>query len=423
MVKLQQALERLERLGVTGGGRDEQMRRATLLLLSLFTCLAGAACGLFYWALNLPQVALAPFGYVLFVVASIVAFVASGHFVLFARIQLGLLLLLPFVVQWQLGGFVPAGAVMLWSILAPIGAFIFLGAGQGWVWFGAYLTMAAASLAFDLLRRPPTLPVGSPVASGTLALDLTLLNVLAASFVIFAILAYALSALRREQATVEQLLLNVFPAAVAERMRAGETAIADSFEEATILFADVVGFTRLAAALPASEVVRLLDRIFTAFDGLVERWGVEKIKTVGDAYMVASGLPLVRHDHAAAAAEVALAMRDTLRRIALEEDLPLELRIGLHSGPVVAGVIGRRRFAYDVWGDTVNVASRLESTAPPGTIRVSERTARALETLYALEARQAVSVRGRGEVLAFLLAGRRAGGPDMVYPVPRSVGA
>lgn len=399
-----------ERLAGAGGadiGRDERLRRTAFVLLVLLTCVAGLASGLLYWSLALPQVALVPFGYVGFALLSVAGFLASGRFAAFARVQLGLLLLLPFVVQWQMGGFVSAGAVMIWSITAPIGAFIFLGPRPGWLWFGTYLGLAAVSLGFEVIHRPPLPAPGSPVDSGTMATGLTLLNVLVASVVIFAVFAYTFAALRREQANAERLLLNILPAPIAERMRAGETAIADSYADVTILFADVVGFTHLAASLPAGDVVRLLDRIFTAFDEVVERCGVEKIKTIGDAYMVASGLPTERPDHAIAAAEVALAMRTAVQRIALEEGAALELRIGMQTGPAVAGVIGRRRFAYDVWGDTVNVASRLEAMAPPGGIRVGELTARALTPDYILLDRETVAVRGRGEMSTYLLHGRR----------------
>jgi len=180
----------------------------------------------------------------------------------------------------------------------------------------------------------------------------------------------------------------------------------------------VVGFTPLAATRPAGEVVRLLDRVFTAFDEVAELWGVEKIKTVGDAYMAAAGLPTAVPDQAAVFAEVALAMRAAAARVGREEGLPLRLRIGLHEGPVVAGVIGRKRFAYDVWGDTVNLASRLETTAPPGAVQMSVQLAARLEGRYLLRAREAVSMRGHGELPTFLLLGRRADVPADAFPAP-----
>jgi guanylate cyclase len=417
---IDQALVRLQQISAIGkASRDERLRRATLLLLSLMTCLAGALWGLSYWVVGLYDVAIVPFAYVFVVFFSILGFIVSERFDFFAWTPLSLLLLLPFVVQWQLGGFVPAGGVMQWSLLAAIGAFVFLGATMGWLWFGAYVLLAVGSLLYDHLWRPAALPEGVAVTSGGLAVAFSILNVVAVSAVIFLVLAYALAELRKEKANVEQLLLNVLPAPIADRMRAGQVSIADSFEEVTILFADVVGFTRLAAAYPADQVVRLLNRIFTEFDRLAERWDVEKIKTIGDAYMLASGLPVARREHAAVVVEAALEMRAIVERIAAEYGIVLQIRIGVHTGPVVAGVIGLKKFAYDIWGDTVNIASRMESTAPAGAIQLSTQTALRLQALYALEAREPVAVRGRGELETFLLLGRRGDVGHDAFPEPK----
>jgi adenylate cyclase len=417
---LDQALIRLRQLSAIGGSdRDGRLRRATLLLLSLITCFAGMLWGLSYWVLGLYSVAMIPFAYTFIVLFSIIGFIISERFDLFAWTQLSLLMISPFLVQWQLGGFVPAGGVMLWSILAAIGAAAFLGNRRGWAFFGAFLALAVGSLLFDHFRRPATLPPEVLVTDPGVAAVFTALNVVGVTTAIFGLIVYALGELRHEQANVERLLRNILPVSIAERMRAGETAIADSFEEVTILFADVVGFTRLAAAYPADNIVRLLNRIFTAFDEVAERWDVEKIKTIGDAYMVASGLPIARQDHAAVVAEVALAMRDAVERIAAEQGIVLQLRLGIHTGPVVAGIIGLKKFAYDIWGDTVNIASRMESTAPAGAIQISVHTAKRLQSLYALETREPVAIRGRGELETFLLEGRRADQPDGAFPVGR----
>jgi hypothetical protein len=225
---LQRALVRLQQLGGIGSGtQEERLRRATLLLLSLITSLAGAVWGLPYWLMGFHDVALVPFAYTFIVLFSIIGFVVTERFGLFAWMQLGLLLLLPFVVQWQLGGFVPAGGVMLWSLLAAIGTFVFLGVRKGWAWFGAYLALVLGSLAYDLLFRTPVLPAGVAVPSGRLALVMAILNVTAVSAAEFGLVAYALTELRRERESVERLLRNILPNPIAQRMRAGETAIAD----------------------------------------------------------------------------------------------------------------------------------------------------------------------------------------------------
>src|SRR5262249_38638280 len=184
-----------------------------------------------------------------------------------------------------------------------------------------------------------------------------------------------MAALDAERRTSESLLLNVLPRRIAERLK-GEpgTIIADRFDSATVLFCDIVGFTELSARLAPDEIVRRLDAVFSRFDTFAGDLGLEKIKTIGDAYMVAGGIPLPRKDHADAVCDMAIQMRNCLAKMELEE--PVSVRIGIHTGAVVAGVIGKRKFIYDVWGDTVNTASRMESHGVPGAIQVSEETYR-----------------------------------------------
>ena len=209
------------------------------------------------------------------------------------------------------------------------------------------------------------------------------------------------------QARSERLLLNVLPAPVAARLKREEGVIADAHDAVTVLFADIVGFTPLAGRLSPSEVVALLDRVFARWDVLAGTYGVEKIKTIGDAYMAAAGIPVPRDDHAEAIAEMALAMRPEAERCAAETGLPLEVRIGIDTGPVVAGVIGRAKFIYDLWGDTVNTASRMESHAPPGAIQVTEQVQRRLADAYAFHPRGQIDVKGKGSMTAYLLVARR----------------
>lgn len=213
----------------------------------------------------------------------------------------------------------------------------------------------------------------------------------------------AMRLLGEERQRSERLLLNILPASIADRLKSSESAIADHSEEVTVLFADIVGFTPLSARKTPQALVQMLDRVFSEFDALAEMHGLEKIKTIGDAYMAAAGLPERRADHAPAAARMAQGMLAAVARIAAETGEALALRIGLHSGPVVAGVIGTKKFSYDMWGDTVNTASRMESHGVPGAVHCSEATAALLQNGFALTPRGAVEIEGKGVMHTFLL--------------------
>jgi class 3 adenylate cyclase/CheY-like chemotaxis protein len=219
----------------------------------------------------------------------------------------------------------------------------------------------------------------------------------------------ALEALRIEKARSEQLLLNILPAPIIARLKSGETLIADHVSNVTILFADFVGFTELSSRLPAPDLVGVLGRVFSAFDRLTLKFGVEKIKTIGDSYMVACGLFGSRDDHAHAVADMALAMAETLESLNDTLPAPLEIRMGINSGDVVAGVIGAHKFVYDIWGDAVNVASRLESNSLPGRIQVSRSTYEHLGSDFILSPRDGLKIKGKGAMEAYFLTGRKQG--------------
>jgi len=212
--------------------------------------------------------------------------------------------------------------------------------------------------------------------------------------------------LQAEKSKSDALLLNILPATVVERMRQGEVAIADRFPETTILFSDLVGFTSLAGRSSPSQIIELLNQLFSAFDALATRFGLEKIKTIGDSYMVAGGLPEPQANHALAVADMALGMIKAVHDIGTKFGEPLEARIGIHSGDVVAGVIGQHRFIYDVWGDTVNTASRLESSGLPNRIQISEATHAHVCDAFHCELRGEVAIRGKGTMLTYFLGPR-----------------
>jgi adenylate cyclase len=203
----------------------------------------------------------------------------------------------------------------------------------------------------------------------------------------------------------ERLLLNILPEMIAEQLKQQQTTIADSFREVTVLFADIVGFTELSTHTSPPELVELLNKIFSIFDKLAEYHGVEKIKTIGDAYMAVAGLPIPRSDHAMAIANMALDMQQAIAQFNEDKNLSFHIRIGISTGPVVAGVIGLKKFTYDLWGDTVNTASRMESHGIAGCIQVCEDTYEKLKYKYLLEKRGVIKVKGKGEMTTYLLKG------------------
>ncbi|MFO8040467.1 MAG: adenylate/guanylate cyclase domain-containing protein [Sodalinema sp.] len=216
------------------------------------------------------------------------------------------------------------------------------------------------------------------------------------------------AALGQERETVERLLLNVLPESIAARLKVDEGAIAELFDDVTILFADIVGFTPLSLRLTPVEVVNLLNQIFSEFDAIAEKLGLEKIKTIGDAYMVAGGLPIPRADHAEAIADMALAMLDSVDDVQHQYPEEFQIRLGINSGTVVAGVIGTHKFIYDLWGDTVNVASRMESHGEPGKIQVTEATYERLKERYTFQERGMIALKGRGDMKSYWLIGKKS---------------
>jgi len=403
-------LRRLTRLGsLPSDSRELRLRKSVLVLSSsLMATLAFVWVGT-YAALGLWLPAAIPFAYQLASAASLYTFARTRRYRLFRVSQLLMSLLLPFALQWSLGGFAASSAVGLWAFACPIGALLFLGARQAVPWFVAFAALVAFSGAID-----PALAADAPEIPSGVQISFFVLNILGVCTTAYVLLQYfvrarelALAELGREREKSERLLLNVLPVSIADRLKESEETIADGFDSATVLFADIVGFTPLARDLPPADTVVLLDRIFAGWDELAERHGVEKIKTIGDAYMVAAGLPTPREDHAEAIAELALEMGAEAERCA-GSGAPLEVRIGIDTGPVVAGVIGRAKFSYDLWGDTVNTASRMESHGLPGEIQVTERTCERLHDRFELRPRGTIEVKGKGAMSTYLLLGRRS---------------
>ena len=390
---------------------DERLRKSTLVLTSILISMLSCVWVGTYAALGLWLAALIPLGYQVASLLGLAFFARTKRYGAYRSSQIALMILLPFLLQWSLGGFVESGSVCVWAFFAPLAALVFYGPRPAIGWFVVFLALVAFSAAIDGALPAPSNSIPSWLIVGFFAL-----NIFGPSITTFALLEHFVRSRDRahrllsvEQERSETLLLSIFPQAIAERLKISRTVIAERSDEVSVLFADLIGFTPVAERLPAEEVVVLLDEIFSAFDELVQRHGLEKIKTIGDGYLAVAGIPTPRADHAEATARLALAMRGALA------DLPaasgLSLRIGVDSGPVVAGVIGRTKFGYDVWGDTVNTASRMESHAAPGTIQVTERTFRRLEDGFVLEPRTGVAVKGKGEMTTYVLVEERTQPP------------
>jgi len=318
-------------------------------------------------------------------------------------LQLGLILVTPFLLLLALGGLTPSSGVILWSFLAPVGAIAFDRPGRAWWWFGGFIGLLVGCLVLAPIVRPE--PAAMPA---DVVLAFAALNIGVVSLICFWLLTAFASQRESAQRRLQDLLLNVLPGDIAERLQTDPRAIADHFDEASVLFADVVDFTPMSQRLAPRDVVEMLDRLFSEFDALADAHGVEKIKTIGDCYMAASGVPSPRPDHAIAVARLALAMRDCATTYLRADDgSRLELRIGLNSGPVVAGVIGRRRFLYDLWGDAVNTASRMESHGTPGEIMLTREMVELIEGSFVCEPNARIEVKGKGPVDTWFLRGPR----------------
>ena len=382
---------------------DERFRKRLLVGVALVILPVGFLWGCLYWAVGEREVALTPWAYVTGSAVSLLVFARTRNFAFLRTAQQLLILVAPAAGTVMLGGLDESSSVILWSLFAPLGAVAFDRPGRAWPWFAAFVATILLALVLSEVVRPD----GAELPEAFVR-TLDVLNIVVVSFIAMVLLVTFARGRDVAQARVEALLLNVLPAEVAQRLQSDPASIADHFDEVSILFADVVDFTPLSSRLDAREVVGLLDRLFTSFDELVDRFEVEKIKTIGDCYMVAAGVPRERPDHAHALAGLALEMRECAKRCLPDPDgHDLRLRIGISSGPVVAGVIGRRRFLYDLWGDTVNMASRMESHGTPDEIQITRSTWELLDDHFVTEPIGLVDVKGKGKIETWRLVGPR----------------
>jgi adenylate cyclase len=346
-------------------------------------------------------------------VLALVQFVAFGAALLMFRrshrlaplivTMAGVGLAVLFLSLFPAGGLSWGAANLIWIILVPLGAVLFMGARAAAPALGAVVIVVVAAIVIDPLIQ------GSPPEPSMVRLVIIAISILGPAAIALGLVVFIDGERVRAKAESEALLLNVLPRSIADRLKQGERVIADHYDEVTVLFSDLVDFTPFAARESPERVVALLNEIFSDFDSLAERFGLEKIKTIGDAYMVVAGAPEPRPDHAAVILEMALAMHEVAGSTEPSAGRQFHLRTGVASGPAVAGVIGHRKFSYDLWGDAVNMASRMESTATPGTIHVAASTWRLCGDRYLFTPRE-VEVKGLGAVRTYLLD------PSSVHP-------
>ena len=287
--------------------------------------------------------------------------------------------------------------VMIWFILVPLAATIFLPKWQLIIWWTFFAIVELALIPLDpLLTNQAIIQAGNP----SFFYGLSVIAVVTALIIVFRYLVNEIDEARKQ---ADLLLLNILPGPIAERLKQRPEVIADGYSEVTILFADIVDFTRLSSHANPAEVVRVLNEIFSDLDELAKRHGLEKIKTTGDGYMVAGGLPVTREDHCDAVVSFALDMLDRIKRHQAWNHEPIHLRVGIDTGPVVAGVIGQHKFIYDLWGDAVNTASRMESNGLVDVIQVTEAVKRKLEGKYTFEQREPINIKGKGQMVTYLL--------------------
>ena len=398
--RLPAPIQRLADLGSDPSDDDElRLRRRVLNLTAALIAGFTPIWVITYLALGLELPAAIPFAYAVVTIAFLVVHARTGAYRAFRFSALLMMLTLPFLLQWSLGGFANGSMVALWALTAPLGAMFFAGARYAVPWFGGFAALVVVSVLIDstLADSAPDVPEGVRIAF--FGLDL-----LAVALTVFLVAQYFVGAQERERARSERLLLNVLPAPIAARLKDSGDVIADAHPEATVLFADLVGFTPLAGRIPPEELVHMLDEVFSGWDALAASHGLEKIKTIGDAYMVVGGVPEPLPDHAGAVAAMAVEMGPALAGCGHGETR-LRARIGIETGPLVAGVIGRSKFSYDLWGDTVNTASRMEATGVPGRIHVTERLRAELEGRFRFTPRGEIDVKGKGPMRTYFLDG------------------
>ena len=382
---------------------DIRAEKVAIFLVAGSCCLAGLVwTAMYYFIFGISIPTLLPFLFVIIVGSSLIVshLTKNHHYAIYAQIIC--IIYITVLIQWSIGGVFDSGFVMIWSFIGPMVSLMFFSLRKSSVWFVLFLVNLLLTVLFNeffSLRGPGT--------SETIRLVFFTMNLGVAALVVFIFAGYFVKAAVDERERANNLLLNVLPKKISNRLKLSDQTIADRFDSVSVLFADIVGSTPLFAELEPAEVVDWLNDVFSLFDQLVDKYDLEKIRTIGDNYMVASGVPTPRPDHAAAIANLALDMIHQLKTVPPRNGKRIEFRIGINSGPLVAGVIGKSRFHYDLWGDTANVASRMESHGEVGKIQITQSTYELIKGEFECVPRGPIEIKGKGKMETWFLVGRK----------------
>ncbi len=381
---------------------DVRSQKAAIFLVAMSCCLAGLVwTGMYLLAFGPGITAALPFIFVVIVGSSLVLAHLRRNHVIAIYIQIACIVYFTALLQWSIGDVFNSGFVMAWAVMGPLIALMLFSVRQAVVWQSLVVLNILITVLLD-----DFFSAHAEVVTHNWKLFFFAMNLGFASTVIFTFAAYFVSNALSEKKKADKLLLNILPEKIAQTLKARSGVIADEHRNVSVLFADIVGYTKFSSHKNPASIVTTLNDIFTRFDMLVDKRGLEKIKTIGDAYMLAGGLTAAGHQQALEVAEIALEMMESINLVENVDGGNFSLRIGIDIGSVVAGVIGHQKFAYDLWGDTVNVASRLETNSHSGRIHVSKRFRNQLVNEFEFENRGKIELKGKGEMETYFLIGR-----------------
>lgn len=394
---LQKLFTRIASIGSGPEDSEETKLQKSLLVLCAFPfIIAGTGWGFMYIHYGEILAGMIPLSYSVFSIFSVVYFAITRKFRVFRFSQLLLILLLPWALMIALGGFISGSAVILWSLISPLGALLFDKQSNAPRWFIAFLMLVFISgivqpwAGFDNHLTPELIHT------------FFILNLLGVGGIIFLMVYYFVGKKNFFQERSEDLLRNILPEEIAEELKAKGSAAAKQFDAVTVMFTDFKGFSQIAEKLSPTELVAEIDTLFKAFDNIISKYNIEKIKTIGDAYMCAGGLPVANETHAMdvvnAALDIREFMQEHLQQRKKEHKAPFEIRIGVHTGSVVAGIVGDQKFSYDIWGDTVNTASRMESSGEAGKVNISGATYELVKDKFTCLYRGKIKAKNKGEI-------------------------